>query len=367
MKKNLCEKDLTYMSRALALAWGVKGTTIPNPAVGAVVVKNGKIIGEGATSKWGGPHAEVNAIKKAGNVKGATLYVTLEPCCHYGKTPPCTDLIIKSGIKKVVIGVKDPNPLVNGKGIKLLKKAGIEVVSGVLSEEATEINEDFFWAIKNKKTFVALKLALTLDGYIADVNGNSKWITTEESRKFVHNLRRIYGAVGVGINTIIKDDPHLDVRYGKKSSPVRIVFASDENKIPKESFFYQNAHQTRSIVVIRKSGQKRIVKNTESGIEFWFTGNEDKMESMKVFTEMAFEENITGILIEGGQEIASTLLKAGLVNKLYLFYGNKILGKGKEGILFNEGLPIDKAIILKNRESLTIGEDICITGIPLIF
>ncbi|MCX7725585.1 MAG: bifunctional diaminohydroxyphosphoribosylaminopyrimidine deaminase/5-amino-6-(5-phosphoribosylamino)uracil reductase RibD [Chitinispirillaceae bacterium] len=366
MNKKCEVDDSYYMSRALALAYKVKGYTIPNPAVGAVLVKKGEIIGEGATSECGGPHAEVNAIKKAGNVKGATLYVTLEPCCHYGRTPPCTELIIKSGIKKVVVAVKDPNPLVNGEGIKILRKAGIEVVSNILSKEAIEINEDFFWAIKNRRVFVALKLALTLDGYIADVNGDSKWITSEESRKFVHNLRRMYGAVGVGISTLIKDNPHLDVRYGKKSSPVRIIFASDETKIPNESFFCQNANKTRSIVLIRRNGEKKIVKDPQSGIEFWYTGKDNEIDSMKIFTEMAFEENLTAVLIEGGQKIASTLLKGGIVNRVYFFYGNKILGKGKKGILFEEGLPIDKAIVLKNRKNLIIGEDICITGIPLI-
>ena len=353
------------MARALELADKVKGYTVPNPAVGAVIVRNGTIIAEGATSPWGGPHAEKTALKKAGkNTANATLYVTLEPCCHFGKTPPCTDAIISAGIKKVIVAHRDPNPLVAGKGIRKLRNAGITVNAGLLGKAAKQLNEDFCFAITAERAYITLKLAITLDGYIADKNGESKWITSSSLRGIVHELRRKHGAIAVGSGTLLADDPKLTVRTGRKTSPVRIIFGSGK-KLPENSFFHRNAKTTRSIVVVRKKGRQRIVKNTDTGIEYWFTGISDPVESMRHFAAMAFEEKINSIFVEGGGTVAATLLKAGLVNRLYLFYGNRILGAGVPGIPIKPGLTITEGITLKDRKSICVDDDMYITGIPV--
>jgi diaminohydroxyphosphoribosylaminopyrimidine deaminase/5-amino-6-(5-phosphoribosylamino)uracil reductase len=355
----------SYLARAFELAWSVKGKTIPNPAVGAVIVKDDRIVGEGATAVWGGPHAEITALKKAGTLaRNGTLYVTLEPCCHYGRTPPCTDAIISAGITRTIVALRDPNPLVNGKGIRTLRSHGIDVVTGPMRAEAAILNEDYIWSITRRRAFITLKLALTLDGRIADTSGDSKWITSPRLRKIVHNLRREHAAVAVGKGTLISDNPKLDVRHGRKAKPCRIVFTSD-SVLPAESFFCRNAAETRSIIVIRKRGQRYITVDADSGIEHWYTGTSDHTESMHVFTEMAFSERITSILAEGGQRIASVLLDAGLVNRLYLFFGNRILGNGKPGILIKPGFQISNCISLAERKIITTGNDMYITGIPV--
>lgn len=356
------ENDLYFMREALRLAREAKGRTFPNPAVGAVVVREGKIVGKGATQQHGGPHAEKVALAQAReNAKGASLYVTLEPCCHYGKTPPCTGQIIASGIKRVIFSVKDPNPLVGGKGAQQLRQNGIEVCEGVLHEQATELNEDFFWSVTHKQAWVSLKLAMTLDGKIADTAGNSKWITGEASREYVHELRRCHAAVAVGKGTLLADDPRLTVRHKKGYSPARIVFSSN-NQIPKKSYFFQHSTETRSIVVVSGGGGSEI-KN-ESGIEFWYTGQTDKIQGLEKFVQMAFEQNLTSIFLEGGQHIASQFLQAGLVNRLYLFYGSKVLGDGLDGVSFSEGLSMDECINLQGIRQQSFGSDFLISGIP---
>jgi diaminohydroxyphosphoribosylaminopyrimidine deaminase/5-amino-6-(5-phosphoribosylamino)uracil reductase len=205
--------DTNFMSEAIALAWSVKGKTFPNPAVGAIVVHRSGIVGTGTTQPWGGAHAERVALNQAGPLaRGATLYVTLEPCCHQGRTPPCIDAVIEAGIGRVVVGVGDPNPLVNGKGIARLRTAGIAVDAFLLREEAEAVNEDFFWAITRRRSWITLKLALTLDGRIADSQGFSKWITDSPARAFAHELRRRHAAIAVGRTTLERDDPRLTVR-----------------------------------------------------------------------------------------------------------------------------------------------------------
>lgn len=356
------EEDLHFMQVALDLAREAKGKTFPNPAVGAVVVNEGTIVGKGATQFYGGHHAEKIALAQAGEkAKGASLYVTLEPCCHFGKTPPCTDAIIASGVKKVIFSVKDPNPLVGGKGAQQLMQNGIEVSEGILQEQAAELNEDFFWSVTNKRAWVSLKLAMTLDGKIADTAGNSKWITGEAAREYVHELRRCHAAVAVGKGTFLADDPQLTVRHKKGYSPARIIFSSD-NQISQNSFFFQHSSETRSIVVISGGIGSEIKK--ESGIEYWYTGHTDRITSLEQFVQMAYQQNITSIFLEGGQAIASRFLQAGLVNRLYLFYGSKILGDGKDGISFSEGLSMDECISLKEIRQQSFGSDFLISGIP---
>ena len=352
------------MARALKLAWSVKGKTVPNPAVGALVVSKGEVVGTGATAPCGGPHAEITALRKAGKrALGGTLYVTLEPCCHYGHTPPCTDAIIAAGIERVVAATRDPNPLVNGRGMKVLQKAGIAVDAGLLREEAAAVNEDFFWAITRKRSWITLKLACTLDGRIADERGESKWITGDAARTFAHELRRRNAAVAVGRTTLERDDPKLSVRHLKGFAPARCVFTSGAS-LPRNSYFYRHAKEVRSIVVIAGGNKKSVVLDSDSGIEYWFTGNKGRSKSLSVFTKMAFENNLTSVLVEGGSELASFFLENGLVNRVYLFFGNKVLGRGKDALLFKKGLRIDKGISLKSIDFLSFGDTFVVTGIP---
>ena len=358
------EKDHSYMRMALECAQSVKGITIPNPAVGAVIVKNDRVIATGATSRCGGPHAEKVALGKAGEQsRGATMYVTLEPCCHFGRTPPCTEAVISAGIHRVVTAIRDPNPLVAGKGIARLRRHGIAVSVGCMSRDAARLNEDFIYSITTLRAFVTLKLALTLDGYIADSAGNSKWITAPAQRRAVHELRRRHAAVAVGRGTLVADDPRLDVRYGKRVRPARIIFSSTE-EIDRVSYFYKTALTNRSIVVVRGKTEQRIMFDAETGLEYWFTGERDRHDSMDVFTRMAHNADLTSIFVEGGATVARALLEAQLVNRLYLFYGNKILGGGMAGIRLGKGLPVDACITLADQEISLFEGGMAVTGIP---
>jgi diaminohydroxyphosphoribosylaminopyrimidine deaminase / 5-amino-6-(5-phosphoribosylamino)uracil reductase len=363
-KRITAEKDAAFMALALRYAWAAKGKTFPNPAVGAVVVaRDGRIVGHGATGTWGGPHAEKVALASAGReARGGTLYVTLEPCRHFGKTPPCTRAIIAAGIKRAVVAISDPNPLVRGKGTAELRRAGIRVDTGLLIDKAREINEDFFWAIVRKRAWITVKLALTLDGRIADAKGASQWITGTEARTFAHELRRRHAAVAVGRATLVEDDPRLTVRHKKGYRPARIVFTSSPDHIPERSYFARNTGEARSIVVVSGRGRRRIVFG--KGIEYWYTGRKQFGKSLAEFTRMAFAENLTSVLVEGGQMLASAFLENNLVNRLVIAYGNKIVGNGKDGILFETGLGINKCIRLKELRMFAAGEDIVISGIP---
>jgi diaminohydroxyphosphoribosylaminopyrimidine deaminase / 5-amino-6-(5-phosphoribosylamino)uracil reductase len=361
---NYTTRHQKYMSAALELAQAVKGTTFPNPAVGALVVAGTVIVGKGATSSCGGPHAEKIALAQAGaRAKNATLYVTLEPCCHFGRTPPCTDAIISSGIRSVYISTIDPNPLVCGRGIRHLRKNGIKVHAGFLSEEARVLNEDFFWSITRKTPWVTLKLALTLDGRIADREGNSQWITTPRSRVYVHDLRRRHAAIIVGHKTLIRDNPKLSVRHGRMTSPARIVFSSSP-RLPATSYFIKHARDTRSIVVI-PGGNKAGITTCANGLELWHTGGPARKTNLASFLHMAYAEGLTSILVEGGSVVASSFLENHCVNKLCLFYGNKLLGKGQEGFSFYKGLTLSRAIELRDRTVHVFGNDIMVSGIPI--
>ncbi|MDR3013122.1 MAG: bifunctional diaminohydroxyphosphoribosylaminopyrimidine deaminase/5-amino-6-(5-phosphoribosylamino)uracil reductase RibD [Chitinispirillales bacterium] len=354
--------DNHHMQRALALARKAKGTTFPNPAVGAVVVDaGGKVVGEGATSVCGGPHAEKLAIKKAGAAaRGATMFVTLEPCVHFGRTPSCVDEIIEAGVKKVITAVKDPNPLVNGKGLRKLKAHGIDVQTGLLARSAVLVNEDYCWSIVNKRPWVSIKLAMTLDGRIADCDDKSKWITSEASRREVQEIRRYHSAIAVGRHTLLSDDPKLTARCGRKTYyPARIVFSSTGN-IPADKYFLTHADEARTIVVIGNS--KKCVIERIDNVEYWYLGKKDVAESINTFLEMAYAEGLTSVLIEGGQKLASNFLEHDFVNKAYLFYGNKIFGNGKNGLMFSKGLPIENSVYLDRVEHRSFGDDFFVSG-----
>lgn len=354
-----------YMEKALTCAIGVKGTTSPNPSVGAVIVKEGEIIGKGATSPYGGPHAEINAIRDAGGeacCHGADIYVTLEPCSHYGKTPPCSEALIRAKFKRVFIAVLDPNPLVSGRGVTQLEEAGIEVEIGLCEEAAFRINEDFFHFIQHKRPFVHVKMALTLDGMIADTVGKSKWITGPDSRTEVHRLRSQCSAIVVGKGTLQADNPKLNVRHVDGSSPIRIVFGSDVSDI-KGTYFEEHAHEVRSILVLPNASKNEIVKR-ENDVELWYIDAPKGVESMTKFMDMAASENIDSLFVEGGAGLVSTLLEAQFVHRLTLFYGPKILGGGKRALQMGEPRSISLPVELTAVESKQFGSDFMVTGIP---
>jgi diaminohydroxyphosphoribosylaminopyrimidine deaminase/5-amino-6-(5-phosphoribosylamino)uracil reductase len=320
-------QDTKMMQLALRLACKGEGKVSPNPLVGAVIVKDGKIVGSGYHQRFGGPHAEINTLNEAGKkAKGGTLYVNLEPHSFIGKTPPCTEAIIKAGIKKVLCSIIDPNPQVNGEGVKKLKSSGIQVEVGLLSQESKRLNEVYFKYMTSGIPFVILKVAQTLDGKIATLSGDSKWITSETSREFVHKLRSKVDAVLVGSKTIIKDNPELTIHKIKGKNPKRIILTSSGN-LPSDSRIFQNNKDNKTIIVTSKITPLMKSFYTEIWeIKKTCKGRIDLEELLK----KAGQEGIASILVEGGKEIFTSFLRKGLVDKVYYFLSPKILGKGLE-------------------------------------
>ena len=351
------QEKMQYMNRAIALASKGEGFVNPNPLVGAVIVKDGKIIGEGYHERFGGAHAEVNAFNHATeDVAGATMFVTLEPCSHYGKTPPCALKIIEKKIKKVVIAKTDPNPLVNMKGIGLLEDAGIEVEYGLLSDQVELQNEIFLKYIQTKKPFVAIKYAMTLDGKIASASGDSKWITNEQSRKYVHELRNKYMAIMVGVNTILNDDAHLDTRLDRPSrNPIRIIIDPDLI-IPRDAYVIKTAKLQPTWIVSTKTDETLI----NLGARIIHMNQIDLNQLMDLLSS----ENIDSLLIEGGSYTHAMAFESKIVDKVYAFIAPKIIG-GKEALSPIGGKGISKmshAYELKNITHHHFGEDILIEG-----
>lgn len=307
------------MKKCLMLAKKADGQTSPNPLVGAIITDDeGKIISTGYHHKCGQPHAEVVAIKNAPiDVKGKTLFVNLEPCSHFGKTPPCADLIIKSGIKKVVIGTKDPNPKVAGKGIKKLKEAGVEVVCGILENECKQLNEVFFKNHIEKKIFVATKIAQTLDGKVALSDGKSKWITSEKSRTMVQKIRHRYDAILTSSSTVIADNPSLTIREGKKKKLTRIILDKDLKCPPSSKVF--NDDGTTIYVFSNKDAN-----NLGEHVKLIKTPLKNNNLDLNFVTEYLFKEGVTSVLIEAGGRLNNAFLQEDLVDKMYLFIAPKI-------------------------------------------
>jgi len=338
------------------------GMVSPNPLVGAVIVKNGNIIGSGWHQKFGGKHAEINAIESCSeNVIDASLYVNLEPCSHYGKTPPCAEAIIKSGIKKVFIGTKDPNPVVSGRGIEMLKNAGIEVKSGILENECYELNKFFFKHITEKMPFITLKIAQTIDGKIADSFGNSKWISSRESRKLVHRLRSEYDAVMAGKGTVKADNPELNVRLFDGKDPNVIIIDRDLGLDSGYRVFNENKDRQIFIISCEYSKSKtekiKIFENT--GVKILFVPeNENGYPVMKNAFQKLAENNITSILAEGGSAIFSAVLRENLVDEILLFVCPKILGKGLSPFEKLPALNIEDSFNFNLSENINVGGDV---------
>ncbi len=317
------------MSLALELAYREKGITHPNPTVGAVIVKDGKIIGKGAHKGAGNPHAEIEAIndalKKGYSLENSTMYVTLEPCCHYGRTPPCTSALINYRFKKVVIATEDPNPQVAGKGVKILQEHGIQVKTGVLQEYAKKLNEDFFTYITKKRPFIHLKVAQTLDGKIASFTGSSKWITNQKSRAYAHQLRKEAGAVMVGINTVLKDNPHLTVRYiDTPKQPKRIILDKDL-KTPLDANVLSKESQT-IIITSEKADNKKIKKLTDMGIVVEKLPVINNRFEIKEILDLLYRLEIVQVLVEGGSKTITEFVRSQIVDRFSIFIAPKILG-----------------------------------------
>ncbi|WP_291566149.1 MULTISPECIES: bifunctional diaminohydroxyphosphoribosylaminopyrimidine deaminase/5-amino-6-(5-phosphoribosylamino)uracil reductase RibD [unclassified Clostridium] len=351
------------MARALELAKLGTGYTSPNPMVGCVIVKDGRIIGEGWHMKYGGLHAERNAFLSCiEDTKGAELYVTLEPCCHHGKTPPCTEAIVEHGIKRVIVGCTDPNPLVGGKGIEFLREHGIEVTMGVLEEECRKLNEVFFHYISTKEPFVVLKYAMTLDGKIASCTGNSKWITGEDTRGHVHYLRKKYTGIMVGIGTVLADDPMLDCRIDHGVNPIRIICDSNL-RIPLESKIVKSSHEIETIIAFCKGDEEKKYKLSKAGVTL-MEFQDDERINLKKLMERLGEKGVDSILLEGGGTLNEAALEAGIIKKAYVYIAPKIIG-GKEALTPIEGKgrkQMSDAFQLEDTTIAKFENDFCIEG-----
>jgi len=363
MKTNT--QDEQYMKLALDLANKGSGFVAPNPMVGAVIIKEGEIIGQGYHEKYGELHAERNAIADCmDSPKGATIYVTLEPCCHHGKTPPCTDAIIKSGIAKVVIGSVDPNALVSGQGILKLQENGIEVQTGILQEECDELNEVFFHYIKTKTPYVIMKYAMTMDGKIATTTGKSKWITGEAARYRVHEDRHRYTAIMVGIGTVLADDPLLNCRIENKKDPTRII--CDTNlRLRTDSQIVTTANEIPTIIATAVSDADKHKPYIAKGCNVIVVGKKDGHIDLNELMVKLGEENIDSILLEGGGSLNWSALQSGIVNKVQTYIAPKIFG-GANAKTPVSGVGVDEpdnAFLLKTETITMLEQDILIESI----
>ncbi|BBB32397.1 diaminohydroxyphosphoribosylaminopyrimidine deaminase / 5-amino-6-(5-phosphoribosylamino)uracil reductase [Thermotomaculum hydrothermale] len=338
---------IEYMQRALYLAERGKGFVSPNPLVGCVIVKDGKVIGEGWHKRFGEAHAEVNAVldaeSKGFSVENSDVYVTLEPCSHFGKTPPCANMLAEKKVKRVFIATLDPNPLVAGRGVEILKSAGIEVFHGFLENEAKNLNKFFFYHIKNKLPYVILKLATTLDGFIGDIDGNSKWITNEKSRKKVHELRSEVDAVLVGSGTVQADNPSLTVRLVEGRNPKKVVLDFSGRLNGDYNVFDENCF----LVVLKD-------RLTEEKREFYLKKRvkivEVENKDIKLVLEALYKNNIASILVEGGSRVAGMFVESGFINELMLFVAPKILGEGKRAFSISKVFKMDNPLELNGED-----------------
>ncbi|MDY6839257.1 MAG: bifunctional diaminohydroxyphosphoribosylaminopyrimidine deaminase/5-amino-6-(5-phosphoribosylamino)uracil reductase RibD [Thermodesulfobacteriota bacterium] len=359
--------DEAYMRMALSLAEGGRGWTSPNPMVGAVVVKQGRVVGRGFHRAAGGPHAEIYALKEAGEkARGATLYVTLEPCNHTGRTPPCTEAILDSGIQRVVAGMRDPNPQVPGKGLDFLSSKGLDVSVGTCEDDCRRLNEIFIKYVTTGLPFVILKCASTLDGCIATRTGDSKWITNQLSRQFVHGLRHAVDAIMVGIGTVVKDNPQLTTRLeGRKGSdPIRIVLDS-RLSIPPEAKLLHLSSDSDSVLVTSPSilPQKKSLFE-RPGVRLLAVDCHEGQIDLKALMKALGEMGITSLLIEGGSHVNGAAMRAGIVDKCCMFFAPKICG-GHDGVPICTGPGpafMEKSMTLKDISVRRFGDDVMIQG-----
>ncbi len=356
------------MEQALALAARGAGSVSPNPMVGALVVKDGRVVGKGFHQALGEAHAEVNALNDAGEAaRGATLYVTLEPCNHFGRTPPCTERILDAGLRRVVVAMTDPNPHVAGGGNERLRTAGIEVNCGVCEAEARKLNESFIKFIRTGRPFVTLKSAMTLDGRIATRTGDARWVTGPASRQYVHELRHGVDAIMVGIGTVLADDPSLTTRREGRTGrdPVRIILDS-RLSIPEEARLLRLKSDSDTILVAGPAAPEakaaRLMKT--GGVQVLQTPLENGKIDLPALMDRLGQMRITSLLVEGGSRVSASALKAGIVDKILFFYAPKILG-GDDGVPLCRGAGPEKmadCLHLSDIQVRRFGEDVMIEG-----
>ena len=358
--------DEQMMARAISLARNGLGRTSPNPLVGAVIVRDGRIVAEGWHRKAGTPHAEIHALNMAGELaRGATVYVSLEPCAHYGRTGPCARALVEAGVSRVVVAMTDPNPKVAGKGIAILQEAGIEVTTGVLEQEARQLNEVFLKWMTTGLPFVALKTAMTLDGKIATAAGQSQWITNEASRYETHRLRDIYDGILVGINTALADNPSLTTRLKEYQgrNPVRIVVDS-RARLPLTAKLVTDGAARTIVAVTEQAPAERVEALRSAGVEIIVAGSSNHVD-MQSLMEQLGAMKISSVLVEGGGSVNFSLLQAGLVDRGYAFIAPKLVG-GREALtpVAGEGFQeLDRAVELENIQLRQLGSDVLLTGI----
>ena len=361
------ETDVAYMRRALDLAARARGRTSPNPMVGAVVVKDGTVVGEGFHAFAGSDHAELEALREAESAAaGATLYANLEPCCHYGRTPPCVDRIIQAGVTRVVAACEDPNPAVSGKGVAALRAGGLVVDVGILQEEATRLNEAFFTYIRSGRPFVILKAAASLDGKIATQTGDSRWITGESARQHVHHLRNEVDAVLVGIGTILRDDPMLTTRLGTSDQrdPTRVV-VDNLARLPLRAQVINRASTAPTILAVSQMAPRaRLDVLEREGVQVLVVPESPRRVSLGNLMEALGKMGFVSVMIEGGAEINASALQEGIVDKLLLFLAPIIIGgKSTPTAVGGEGIEtLRQATRLRNVRIERFGEDILIEG-----
>ena len=357
--------DEDYMREALRIARHAEGRTSPNPLVGAVIVRDGRIIAEGWHRKAGTPHAEIHALRMAGDLaRGATLYVTLEPCSHYGRTGPCAKAVAEAGIARVVVAMQDPNPKVAGRGMAMLREAGVEVRCGVLAEEAARLNEVFLHWITTGVPFVALKTAMTLDGKIATRTGDSQWITGEPARLRVHELRDMYDAILVGIGTVLHDDPSLTTRLPDRQgkNPLRVVLDSMA-RTPLSARLLTDGAAPTLIAVTTRAPQERVEALRQAGAEVLACGEGAQVDVGALLHALGARE-ISSVLVEGGGSVNEALLAARLVDKVYAFVAPKLIG-GRDALTPVEGEgagTLAEAVVLTGLTAEMVGEDVLLTG-----
>lgn len=354
--------DVSYMQLALQLAQKGCGWVAPNPMVGAVIVKDGKIIGQGWHEKYGQPHAERNALASCEfSPVGATMYVTLEPCCHYGRQPPCTDAILEAGIKRVVVGSDDPNPLVRGKGIQILRAHGIEVTEGVLQEDCKKLNEVFFHYIKTGCPLVVMKYAMTLDGKIAAYTGASKWITGETARNHVQEQRHRYSAIMVGVGTVLSDDPMLSCRIAGRKNPIRII-CDTHLRTPVTAQVVTTARQIPTIFATCCPDAERQSAYVSAGCRILHLREKDGHVDLEQLMAQLGQERIDSILLEGGGTLNWSALENGIVQKIQAYIAPKLFG-GQASKTPIEGTGVESpanAFRLKNSTWTRLGDDFLI-------
>lgn len=354
-----------YMRRALVLARKGIGKTGPNPAVGCVIVKDGVVVGEGWHKRAGTPHAEVNALARAAErARNADVYVTLEPCAHFGKTPPCADALISAGVARVFAGMVDPNPRVMGQGLERLRSAGIETVAGILEDECQTVNGPFIKHVTTGMPFVVLKSALTLDGKIATVAGDARWITNEKSRAYVHKLRSQVDAIMVGVGTVIADNPQLTSRIAGGRDPLRVVVDSTL-RIPLDARLLHLESKAGTVVATLADDEAKIAGIRDCGADVLICREKKGRVDLHDLMARLGAMNVQSVLLEGGSTLAGEALRLGLIDKFLLFYAPKLVGGEGPGLFAGEGVArMNDAFRLRDVTLTRFAEDIMIQGYP---